>query len=228
MKFSPSTKLAIFSFGGVYLALAIIFSSLFVLRSEEKKIMQLDEIGATFFREPFTVNEFDLMDQYLNRFTLENMKGRWNIVFFGFTSCPDICPITMAELDRFARLWLEEDLGPLPQVIMTTVNPAVDGYLEMKNYLSKYNSDFLGLTGKPDNLAKFAGNFFVGFGESSEKEKSEAEQSHGGHSWRKRGSIDHSSHLSIVDPEGKFIAVMRPPHRSKDLVKALKIVTAKW
>ena len=81
MKFSPSTKLAIFSFGGVYLALAIIFSSLFVLRSEEKKIMKLDEVGATFFREPFTVNEFDLKDQYLNRFTLENMKGRWNIVF---------------------------------------------------------------------------------------------------------------------------------------------------
>ena len=227
MKFSPSTKLAIFSFVGVYLALAIVFSSLFFLRSEEKKIMQLDEIGVTFFREPFPVNQFDLMDQYSNRFTLDDMRGRWNIVFFGFTSCPDICPITMAELDRFARLWAEEDLGPFPQVIMTTVNPAVDNYLEMKNYLSKYNSDFLGLTGEPDDLAKFAGNFFVGYGESSVDANSEAERLHAGHNWRKRGSIDHSSHLSIVDPEGKFIAVMRPPHRSRDLIKALKIVTAK-
>ena len=227
MNFSPSTKLAILSFGGVYLALAIIFGSVFVLRSEQKVIEQLDEVGTTFFREPFTVNDFELTDQYSNPFTLENMKDRWNIVFFGFTSCPDICPLTMAELGRFAGLWSEEDLGPLPQVIMTTVNPVVDGSEEMKDYLSKYNSDFLGLTGKPEMLEKFADNFFVGFSENSSDTESEAEQLHVGHNWRKGGPIDHSSHLSIVDPEGNFVAAMRPPHRSRDLVKVLKIVTSK-
>ena len=82
MKFSPSTKLAFFSFAGVYLALAIILGSLFVLRSEQKFITQLDEIGTTYFRESFVVNDFELLDQYSNRFTLENMKGRWSIVFF--------------------------------------------------------------------------------------------------------------------------------------------------
>ena len=139
MKFSPSTKLALFSFVGVYLALAIILGSLFVLRSEQKLITRLDEIGTTYFRDSFVVNDFELLDQYSNRFTLENMKGRWSIVFFGFTSCPDICPLTMAELDRFASLWSTEDLGPAPQVIMTTVDPAVDDFREMKKYLSKYN-----------------------------------------------------------------------------------------
>ena len=167
MKFSPSTKLALFSFAGVYLALAIILGSLFVLRSEQKLITQLDEIGTTYFRDSFVVNDFELLDQYSNRFTLENMKGRWSIVFFGFTSCPDICPLTMAELDRFASLWSTEDLGPAPQVIMTTVDPAVDDFREMKKYLSKYNRDFIGLTGRPEALTKFARNFFVGFGDRS-------------------------------------------------------------
>ena len=227
MNFSSSTKLAILSFGGVYLALAIIFGSVFVLRSEQKMIEQLDEVGTTFFREPFTVNDFELMDQYSNPFTLENMKGRWNIVFFGFTSCPDICPLTMAELGRFAGLWSEEGLGRRPQVIMTTVNPGVDGSEEMEDYLSKYNSDFLGLTGKPEMLEKFADNFFVGFSKRSRDIESDAEQLHVGHNWRKGGPIDHSSHLSIVDPEGNFVAAMRPPHRSRDLVKVLKIVTSK-
>jgi len=227
VNFSPSTKLAILSFGGVYLALAIIFGSVFVLRSEQKVIEQLDEVGTTFFREPFTVNDFELTDQYSNPFTLENMKDRWNIVFFGFTSCPDICPLTMAELGRFAGLWSEEDLGPLPKVIMTTVDPVADGSEEMKEYLSKYNSDFLGLTGKSEMLEKFANNFFVGFSKSSSDIESEAEQLHAGHNWRKGGPIDHSSHLSIVDPEGNFVAAMRPPHRSRDLVKVLKIVTGK-
>lgn len=226
MKFSPSTKLALFSFAGVYLALAIILGSLFVLRSEQKLITQLDEIGTTYFRDSFVVNDFELLDQYSNRFTLENMKGRWSIVFFGFTSCPDICPLTMAELDRFASLWSTEDLGPAPQVIMTTVDPAVDDFREMKKYLSKYNRDFIGLTGRPEVLTKFARNFFVGFGDRSVGPENEIEGLHAGHSKLGGSPIDHSSHLSVVDPEGKLVAVMRPPHRSRDLVKVLKIVTA--
>ena len=226
MKFPPSTKLAFFSFAGVYLALAIILGSLFVLRSEQKFITQLDEIGTTYFRESFVVNDFELLDQYSNRFTLENMKGRWSIVFFGFTSCPDICPLTMAELDRFASLWSTEDLGPAPQVIMTTVDPAVDDFREMKKYLSKYNRNFIGLTGRPEALTKFARNFFVGFGDRSGSPENETERLHAGHSKSGGSPIDHSSHLSVVDPEGKLVAVMRPPHRSRDLVKVLKIVTA--
>lgn len=226
MKFSPSTKLALLSFAGVYLALAIILGSLFVLRSEQKLITRLDEIGTTYFRDSFVVNDFELLDQYSNRFTLENMKGRWSIVFFGFTSCPDICPLTMAELDRFASLWSTEDLGPAPQVIMTTVDPAVDDFREMKKYLSKYNRDFIGLTGRPEALTKFARNFFVGFGDRSVGPENETERLHAGHSKSGGSPIDHSSHLSVVDPEGKLVAVMRPPHRSRDLVKVLKIVTA--
>ncbi len=226
MKFSPSTKLAFLSFAGVYIALAIILGSLFLVRSEQKLITQLDEIGTTYFRDSFAIDDFELLDQYSNRFTLENMKGRWSIVFFGFTSCPDICPLTMTELDRFASLWSTEDLGSTPQVIMATVNPAVDDFREMKKYLSKYNRNFIGLTGRPEVLTKFAKNFFVGFGERSGSPENETDQLHAGHSKRRGSPIDHSSHLSVVDPEGKLVAVMRPPHRSRDLVKVLKIVTA--
>ena len=98
MNFSPSTKLAILSFGGVYLALAIIFGSIFVLRSEQKKIEQLDEVGTTFFKEPFSVNGFDLTDQYSNPFTLENMKDRWNIVFFGIINEDNFAPLSTCML----------------------------------------------------------------------------------------------------------------------------------
>ena len=176
MKFSPSTKLAFFSFAGVYLALAITLGSLFVLRSEQKLITQLDEIGTTYFRDSFVVNDFELLDQYSIRFTLENMKGRWSIVFFGFTYCPDICPLTMAELDRFASLWSTEDLGPAPQVIMTTVDQAVYDFRDMIKYLSKFNRNIIGLTGRPEALTKFARNYLVGFGDRSVGPETETER----------------------------------------------------
>ena len=57
--------------------------------------------------------------------------------------------------------------------------------------------------------------------------ESETEPLHVGHNRGEDGPIDHSSHLSVVDPEGNFVAAMRPPHRSRDLVKALRIVTGK-
>ena len=76
-------------------------------------------------------------------------------------------------------------------------------------------------------LEKFADNFFVGFSKRSSYIENEAERLHVDHNLGEDGPIDHSSHLSVVDPEGKFVAAMRPPHRSRDLVKALKIVTGK-
>ena len=85
MKFSLTTKLGFLSFGGVYLALAVILGSLYVLRAEGRLIKQLDEVGATLFREPFTVNTFELLDQNTQEYTLENLRGDWNLVFFGFT-----------------------------------------------------------------------------------------------------------------------------------------------
>ena len=74
MKFSLTTKLGFLSFGGVYLALAVILGSLYVLRAEGRLIKQLDEVGATFFREPFTVNTFELLDQNTQEYTLENLS----------------------------------------------------------------------------------------------------------------------------------------------------------
>ena len=116
MKFSLTTKLGFLSFGGVYLALAVILGSLYVLRAEGRLIKQLDEVGATFFREPFIVNNFELIDQNSQEYTLENLRGDWNLVFFGFTSCPDICPLTMGELDKFVRSWSESEQDPKPKI----------------------------------------------------------------------------------------------------------------
>ncbi|GIT64018.1 MAG: hypothetical protein Ct9H300mP22_4180 [Gammaproteobacteria bacterium] len=60
------------------------------------------------------------------------------MVFFGFTSCPDICPITMAELDRLSKDWDENYDSELPRVILATVDPESDSPDKMKEYLENF------------------------------------------------------------------------------------------
>ena len=225
MEFSPSSKLGLIAFLAVDLALALILGSLYFLRSDLQLKNGLRDIGATIYEEAFAINNFELLDQDSNLFKLDNLRGDWSLVFFGFTSCPDICPITMTELRRFADLWVEIGAQQKPKVILATVDPDNDNPIAMKEYLAKFNRNFLGLTGNQSELAGFAESLFAVYGGSPD---SGPELSgHGVHSDQPGTpsfSIDHSSHISVINPEAEIFAVIRPPHRARDLVKALQLI----
>ena len=62
---------------------------------------ELRDLGGTVYPEPRVLSDFELIDHNGSTFTNESLVGQWDIVFFGFTSCPDICPLTMSELKKF-------------------------------------------------------------------------------------------------------------------------------
>ncbi len=226
MKLSPSTKLGLIAFLLVDIALAVILVSLYVVRSDRELQTELREIGATIYEQPFELSSFNLTDQDGVSFSNENLLNNWNLVFFGFTSCPDICPITMAELDRFASSWIENGSGALPRIILATVDPETDSPQQMKEYLGDFNPDFIGLTGERSALAVFADELFVAFGEPA----TVGVQPSGHNTHNDRLSpgdfvIDHSSHISVIDPNGELFAVLRPPHRARDIAEAIALIT---
>ena len=226
MQLSSSTKLGLIAFLAVDVALAVIFVSLYLLRSDRSTEAELREIGATIFPQPFEISGFDLTDQNGDKFSDADLLKNWNLLFFGFTSCPDICPITMAELDRFTNLWREETRKPPPQIILATVDPTKDTPDQLKDYLARFNSEFFGLTGEPNDLTGLAENLFVAYGEPT----TEGVQPSGHNNHESRINpddfvIDHSSHISVIDPNGDLFAVIRPPHRARDLVDAMKIIS---
>jgi protein SCO1/2 len=105
------------------------------------------------------------------------------LIFFGYANCPDVCPLTMAELAKIYR-----DLGEPEglQVVMVTVDPSRDTPGRMKQYVEGFHPDFVGLSGEPEAIVKAASAFYV---------TSLAQGD---------GAVSHSSHVTLLDRQGRM------------------------
>lgn len=142
----------------------------------------------------------DLVDQRGQRFANDRLRGRWSVIYFGFTTCPMICPATMAELRDFAAHVQNLPQPARPQVILITIDPAHDTPEIMGRYVEAFDPMFLGLTGSSAAIDSAADEFSVA------------------HS-RANGQIDHSTTLYVVDPRGALSAVFTPPHTAAALAE---------
>jgi protein SCO1 len=123
--------------------------------------------------------------------TDQTYRGKWLLVYFGFTSCPDSCPTALLEIA--AAL---EKLGPdadRVQPLFITVDPLRDTPAVMGNYTQSFDSRIVGLTGTPQQIAAVAQEY----GAYYEPRKSGLGT--GDH------VMDHSTYLYLMDAEGKFV-----------------------
>jgi protein SCO1/2 len=94
--------------------------------------------------------DFQLVDHHNRVFTNKDLKGRWHLVSYGFTTCPDICPTTLTQLATVTRELKEQGHAEL-QVLFYTVDPARDTVTQMSTYVPFFDPDFIGLTHEDDN-----------------------------------------------------------------------------
>jgi protein SCO1 len=143
---------------GIALALALV--TMVVVGAREKAAPTVGAAGTSIQAggtgQPQVGGPFVLTDQNGREVTEQVLEGRWSLVFFGFTYCPDYCPTTLAMLDATKReLGAEgEDL----QVIFVSVDPERDTPTMLKNYLESdgFPDGVIGLTGTPDQVASVA------------------------------------------------------------------------
>jgi protein SCO1/2 len=119
-------------------------------------------------------------------YTSSNFSGKVQLVFFGFTQCPDICPTALAELSEMMRTL--GDQASRVQVLMITVDPERDSPEVLRAYVSGFNTSFLGLTGTPAQIKLVAASFKAYY--------AKAPAAKGGY------SMDHSSSFYLLDPKG--------------------------
>lgn len=217
MHLTRNTKIALISFLVFDLLVAAWLIYLYVLRSEVSEINELRELGATRYPEPRPISDFQLLNESGETFTLDDLRGRWSLVFFGFTSCPDVCPLTMTELAQFWRRLATDSAMEMPRVVFITVDPARDGVEQIAAYMERFDESFTALTGSDEAIAQIAEQFYVAYSTD------EASAMHAEHPSASSGSDDysvsHNIHLSVVNPAGELHSVVRPPILSEALLQ---------
>ena len=207
-------KLIAFLLFDAAVLLALVF--LYSLQSDRETIIELREIGATIYPEARTLEPFSLIDEAGKSFTNANLEGQWTMLFFGFASCPDICPITMAELKKLYEQIEDSSIKNNLTIAMISVDPRRDTPEIMGSYVNKFNEEFIGVTGAFNEIAAMADQFFIAY--------SEPQHQHGGDANIDAESnylIGHSGHIAMINPAGEFHSVLRPPHRAKDINRAV-------
>ena len=153
---------------------------------------------------------FTLTDQTGKRVTDQDFRGKYMLIFFGFTYCPDVCP---SELQVMSAAL--DELGPVGekiQPVFITIDPARDTPEAMKLYVSNFHPRLVGLTGSDQDIAAVAKAYRVYYAKAKGAENSPDYL------------MDHSTILYLIGPDGKFVKHFTYGTDVKALVDGLRSV----
>lgn len=173
---------------------------------------ELKANGIFLFEKPRAFQDFKLLDYQSQAFTQEYFKGKWTLVFFGFTYCPDICPTTMAMLSEFYSQQQDGDYADNLQVVMVSVDPGRDTPEKLYDYVRYFSPEFIGVTGEFLDLHRFATQLNIPFKKSPG----------GGEDY----TVDHSGNVAIINPKGHYIGFFRAPVTLSQLNMGYKSIRA--
>ena len=170
--------------------------------------------GAYMFETPRELPPFELVDHHGQPFDKARLQGKWTLVFFGFTHCPDICPTTMSLLSQ-----LMEKLDGLPeqadtQVVMVTVDPARDDVAQLSTYVPYFNPDFIGVTGEFMDIHRFATALNTPF----RKVPGQGENY----------QVDHAANVVLINPRGDYHGFFKAPLDLAKLKLTYRSVRVVW
>ncbi len=148
--------------------------------------------AGTWLPRPAAVSDFQLTDLSGHDFTLQSLRGHPALLFFGFTNCPDVCPLTLATLSQLPPAVL-----PGLRVLFVTIDPARDSLSVLHAYLAAFNPAFLGARGSQAQLDPLLKSLHV----SAQREN----LPDGGY------TMQHSATLYLLDTQGRLAAVFTPP-----------------
>ena len=154
---------------------------------------------------------FELTDHNNKVFNEKNFLDKWSFVFFGYTSCPDICPATLYVLKSVHGLLVDET-GEVPddmQVVFISVDPARDSHEKLADYITYFNKDFIGTTADKIKIDKVTQQFGAGY-------ITDAETSPGNY------NVSHTSAIFLVDPFGRLVATFSQPHQAPTITAQYK------
>ncbi len=171
------------------------------------------DVNALVYENAKPLADFSLDDQHGELVTKQQFLGQWNLVFLGYTSCPDICPLTLAKLNAVYKN-LRSDY-PV-QIWFVSVDPKRDTPAKRKDYIDYFNPDFLAVSGEHKHLFPMVRGLGLIYAISDSSESEYA--------------VDHSASVAMVDGNGAVRAIFKPEFKqgsvplinSKELTQEFK------
>ncbi len=166
-------------------------------------------VDATYLYDQNTaISTFELIDHHGMPFTPEQLNGQWTFWFFGFTHCPDICPITLGVLSAAVDLLKNNhDVKDEISIIFVSVDPERDNTAKLKSYVNSFSEHAIGVTASEETLSPFLKNMGI----IASKQKLTDSQSD--------YLVDHSSSVYLIAPNTGISAIFGAPHTVKNIAK---------
>lgn len=154
---------------------------------------------------------FSLVDHHGRRVADSDFRGRFMLIYFGYSFCPDVCPLELARMGRALRL--AEELGMDREAVaplFITVDPERDTVERLADYVPLFHPDLLGLTGSGEEIAAATSAYRI-YARKNEPPADDPDAY----------LVDHNSMLLLMDGEGGFVAVFTARDRVEDIAARL-------
>ncbi|WP_226503757.1 SCO family protein [Pseudomonas sp. MWU16-30317] len=167
------------------------------------------DAGIILLPQSRAIPALQMTDQDGQPVSLDQLKGKWSVLFFGYTFCPDICPTTLAQL-RQIKAELPKTTVARMQVILVSVDPQRDTPAKLKEYLGYFDKDFRGFNATVSVLESFAKAVSMPYVQPDTS--------------KPNYTVSHSGNLALLGPDGTQRGFIRAPFSTPKLVAQLPAV----
>ncbi|MDA0759879.1 MAG: SCO family protein [Proteobacteria bacterium] len=194
--------------------------SLFVNKLTTPRYLSAPELlvnGLYVFPEPKLFSEFTLLTSENRSITQDDLMGKWTLVYFGFTRCPNECPVAMSLIKNLYSTLENKNFNLSDkQTLLITIDPENDSPKMVDDYAKAFNTGFIGARGERPMLLSLATQLNVMVVEPPKNDS--------------HHSIDHlenhSNNILLIDPQGKYFGFFRAPFdEEKFLLTYQSVVT---
>lgn len=187
------------------IALLAAATGFYLSLQQAKQIKTADPgLAGLFWPEPKPLHEFSVIDQNANTFGLNQLYNKWSFIFFGYTHCPDICPITLSVMaDAYGDLSTEfTDI----QTVFVSVDPDRDTPERLAEYVAYFDKNFIGLGGDLSGINSLTEQIGIAFFYKRESNP-------------KNYLVDHSASIFLIDPKARLVGKLSPPHNKEKIIE---------
>lgn len=183
---------------------------------KEKKRVEVERVEESNrgYGKPLVGGPFTLKDQNGNEFTDKDLLGKFSLIYFGFSMCPDICPDELEKMSAMLDSINKDEKKVTP--VFITCDPARDSPEVLKDYLAEFHPDIIGLTGTYDEIKKTCKSYRVYFSTPPDLKPGQDYL------------VDHSIFFYFMDPEGKYVDVFGRQYNAETAVEKMKEHMAVW